>query len=70
MVVHDPGDAQRGKRTSTTQDRHDPSKEEALVGTNRPNRKEIVAKLNEKDKNSEIPVDTAAAVAAAAEAID
>ena len=68
MVVRDPGDAQRGKRTSTTQDRHDSSKDKALVGANGPNRKEIGAKLNEKDKNSEIPVDTAAAVAAAADA--
>ena len=64
MVVHDPGDAQRGKSTSTTQDRHDPSKAKALDGLNEPNGTAIGEKLIKQDHNSEFTGDNAVAVAA------
>ena len=41
MVVRNPGDAQGGKRTSSTHDQHDPGKVKAFEGTDGSNMKEI-----------------------------
>ena len=59
MVVHDPGDAQRVKCTSTTHDQHDPGQVKALEGRDGTNRKKIGAKLIENDNKREIAVDIA-----------
>ena len=68
MVVRNPGDAQGGKRTSSTHDQHDPGKVKAFEGKDGPNRKEIGAKLIKNDKNGQIAgnivTSTAAAIAA------